>query len=330
MNSSLSASLASYRSLEIDAHVSLDDVLSKITQEMGELMEALENNDTSEIQKEAKDLLVNLLSASSRLGIGLFPDLTLSRIEPREIPQKIAIFHRMVAAIRSRYSRELHPPISEIRNLFDPLIATLLDLSGSDSHESVVTESIQKLRSRISEYVPLVELKDAIDEYPDFPKPGILFKDISPILRDEFLMRYASYEMAKHAKDADVIAGLDARGFIFGARVAEILEKPFVMVRKKGKLPGKTSGVGYSLEYGENAIEIQDGAIEPGQKVAIIDDLLATGGTLGAAASLVEKVGGKVSSLVCLISLDDPFLMSLESRKLLSESYPVKSILHYS
>lgn len=206
MNSSLSASLASYRSLEIDAHVSLDDVLSKITQEMGELMEALENNDTSEIQKEAKDLLVNLLSASSRLGIGLFPDLTLSRIEPREIPQKIAIFHRMVAAIRSRYSRELHPPISEIRNLFDPLIATLLDLSGSDSHESVVTESIQKLRSRISEYVPLVELKDAIDEYPDFPKPGILFKDISPILRDEFLMRYASYEMAKHAKDADVIA----------------------------------------------------------------------------------------------------------------------------
>jgi adenine phosphoribosyltransferase len=104
-------------------------------------------------------------------------------------------------------------------------------------------------------------------------------------------MQFACFELAKRAKNADVIAGLDARGFLFGIPVAQILNKPFVMIRKKGKLPGKTISTDYSLEYGENTIEIQGNAIQSGRNVVIVDDLLATGGTLLAAASLIEKIG---------------------------------------
>jgi adenine phosphoribosyltransferase len=139
-----------------------------------------------------------------------------------------------------------------------------------------VKVSTEKFRSRVTEYLPDIRLEDHIASYPDFPKPGILFRDISPLLAYPEALRYASFEMAKAAKDADVIAGLDARGFIFATRVAEILDKPFVMVRKKGKLPGETVGTDYSLEYGNNSIEIQKDAIKPGAKVALIDDLLAT------------------------------------------------------
>lgn len=329
MNNSLSTSLASYRSLEIDAHVSMEDVLSKITQEMGELMEAIEGHDDENIKKEAKDLLVNILSATSRMGEWIFPKSENTKYAPLEqIPIEIAKLHRVIAAIRLRYSRELHPPMEDIHAFFQPLIHTLLKLSGEEKFEDVVQQSILKLSSRVNDYIPMVDLKEEIAEYPDFPKPGILFRDISPILRSDFLMRYAAFEMAKHAKDADIIAGLDARGFIFATRVAEILDKPFVMIRKKGKLPGETVWADYSLEYGNNAIEIQKDAISPWSKVAIIDDLLATGGTLGAAASLVEKVWAEVSSLVCLIALDEPFLLDQPSRKVLRK-YKTESVLHY-
>lgn len=132
-------------------------------------------------------------------------------------------------------------------------------------------------------------------------------------------MRFAAFELAYQCRDADVIAGLDARGFLFGIAVADILQKPFVMIRKKGKLPGATVGTDYSLEYGDNSIEIQREAIVPGQRVAIIDDLLATGGTFAAAASLVEKVGGKVDSLLSVIALDEPGLLDCPARKRVGE-----------
>lgn len=171
------------------------------------------------------------------------------------------------------------------------LIGILLPLTRRTSLSPVITESITKFHSRVTEYLPDIRLEDHILSYSDFPKPGILFRDISPLLAHPEALRYAGYELARHAQDADVIAGLDARGFIFGTLVAQILEKPFVMIRKKGKLPGPTVGTDYSLEYGENSIEIQKDAIKPGQKVALVDDLLATGGTLEAAAQLIEKVG---------------------------------------
>jgi adenine phosphoribosyltransferase len=324
---SFAPSLHEYQSLELQAHISLDDVITKVSEEAYELREALSNNDPREIQKEAHDVLMNVISASSKLT-----DMSTLHLTPwvwdiTELDTLIALWSRQTASLRGRYSRE-KISLEQYRATLAPLLSILLSLSGKWELTDVIGESVAKFRSRVQGYLPDICLEDYIWAHADFPKPGILFRDISPLLADPEAFRYASFEMARHAQDADVIAGLDARGFLFWARIAEILEKPFVMIRKKGKLPGDTVGTHYSLEYGDNSIEIQKNAIKPGQKVAIIDDLLATWGTLEAAAGLIEKVGGTVEALICLIALDEPFLRDKPSRKNLAK-YKEKSVLHY-
>ena len=150
-----------------------------------------------------------------------------------------------------------------------------------------------------------MELKKYIRDVKDFPKEGILFRDISPLLANGEALSESIDEIAKFCNDADVIVGPDARGFIFGTPVAARLKKPFVMVRKPGKLPGKLIRESYDLEYGSNVLEIQEGMIKPGQKVVIVDDLMATGGTTNAIIDLIHKVGGEVLRVVVLIELED-------------------------
>lgn len=317
-----------YQSLELQAHIGPDDVIAKVSEEAYELREALASSDQTEIAKEAQDVLMNLLSASARITdidtLSFDPKMS----DPKDIERLINLWARQTMSLRGRYSRE-SVSLEEYRLTLSELINSLLPLTGKWSLPPVILESIAKFRKRVTEYLPDIHLEEHIASYPDFPKPWILFRDISPLLAHPEALRYAGYELARHAQDADVIAGLDARGFIFGTLVAQILEKPFVMIRKKGKLPGPTVGTDYSLEYGDNSIEIQSDAIMSGQKVTLIDDLLATGGTLEAAAKLIEKVGWKVDSLLCLIALDEPFLRDQPSRKNL-EKYRMKSILHYT
>ena len=135
-----------------------------------------------------------------------------------------------------------------------------------------------------------MNLKDHIRDVPDFPEPGILFKDITPLLKTPVALRYVIDKFADHYRDrpVDVILGIEARGFLFAAPLALQLGKPLVPVRKKGKLPFKTHSVEYALEYGEAAVEVHTDAITPGQRVLLVDDVLATGGTLAAAAQLIE------------------------------------------
>lgn len=167
-------------------------------------------------------------------------------------------------------------------------------------------------------------IEELIRNIPDFPKPGIQFKDITPVLADpEGLKRAIEwYAMAIDAAGgADVIAGIESRGFIFGSAVARKLNIGFVPIRKPGKLPFTTHRQTYSLEYGEDALEIHTDAVAQGEKVAIVDDLLATGGTAAAAVDLIEKIGAKVTSCTFLIELT--FLqgrqkLSLEQEKILS------------
>lgn len=148
-----------------------------------------------------------------------------------------------------------------------------------------------------------------LDEYirviPDFPKPGIMFRDITTVFQDADGMQVAIDEMQEKIKDLDfdVIAGAESRGFIFGAAMAYNLHKPLVLVRKKGKLPWKTESVDYDLEYGKATLEIHIDAVKPGQRVLIVDDLLATGGTIKAASELVEKLGGVVAGILVMIEL---------------------------
>jgi adenine phosphoribosyltransferase len=144
-----------------------------------------------------------------------------------------------------------------------------------------------------------------IRDIPDFPKPGIVFKDITPVLQHPEAFGQVIGAMADYArsKKPDVIVGIESRGFILGAPVALALDKGFVPVRKIGKLPHETVQCEYALEYGTAAVEMHKDAVSPGQRVIIIDDLLATGGTAAAAARLVEELGGQVVGMVFLIEL---------------------------
>lgn len=145
-----------------------------------------------------------------------------------------------------------------------------------------------------------------IRDIPDFPKPGIIFKDITPVLADgpAFQKLIDWYVMVmEEAGDIDIIAGIESRGFIFGAPIAERLGVGFVPIRKPGKLPFTTHKETYDLEYGTDTLEIHTDAVWQGARVAIIDDLLATGGTAGAAVNLVEKIGGEVAACAFVIEL---------------------------
>ncbi|MCA9812346.1 MAG: adenine phosphoribosyltransferase [Nitrosarchaeum sp.] len=152
-----------------------------------------------------------------------------------------------------------------------------------------------------------MNLKDKISEFPNFPKKGILFRDFSPILKDPSSLSYISDEFAKyfHPKNVDVFAGIESRGFILACILAARYNKGMIMIRKKGKLPGKTIKQSYKIEYGQDTIEIQKDILKEGQRVIICDDLLATGGTAKASAKLIEKLGGIISGFAFIIELTE-------------------------
>lgn len=149
-----------------------------------------------------------------------------------------------------------------------------------------------------------MNLKKYIRTVDDFPQKGVKFKDISLLLANGQALHYTIDEMAKLAEGADIIVGPDARGFLFGTPVAAKLSKPFIMVRKKGKLPGEVISCDYGLEYGRNILEIQKGLVKPGQKAVIVDDVLATGGTLEAITKLLTEQGVIISRIIVLMELD--------------------------
>ena len=150
-----------------------------------------------------------------------------------------------------------------------------------------------------------MELKNKIQSYPDFPKKGIVFRDIWPLVGDPDVFNFITDSFERHFRDkGDVIVGIESRGFVFGVALANRLRKPFVPIRKQGKLPGNTVAVNYEIEYGKDAMEIQSDVLSHGQRVIIIDDLLATGGTASAAVKLVEKIGGDVIGLGFVVTLN--------------------------
>ena len=171
----------------------------------------------------------------------------------------------------------------------------------------------------------LSKLRAAVRDVVDFPKPGITFKDITPILKDGALFRESIEVFLQQCrgKTIDKIAGIDARGFLFGSPVAYALGVGFVPLRKKGRLPFQTESARYSLEYGEAEMELHIDAIERGEKIVLIDDLLASGGTSASAATLIKKVGGNLVEAIFLIELE-----FLHGRKKL-EATPVTSFLKY-
>lgn len=169
------------------------------------------------------------------------------------------------------------------------------------------------------------KIEDYVRSIPDFPEPGIIFRDVTSILQDADGLKLAIDSMQECLKDTevDVIVGTESRGFMFGVPIAYNLHKLFVPVRKKGKLPCETVSRSYDLEYGSATIEMHRDSIKPGQKVAVIDDLIATGGTVEAAVKLIEELGGEVVKIVFLMEL-----AGLKGREKLA-GYDVASVIRY-
>ena len=170
-----------------------------------------------------------------------------------------------------------------------------------------------------------MNIADYIAEIPDYPKPGVLFRDITTLLADGEAFHEAIEQMAAKVADLDfdLIIGSEARGFLFGTPLAYKLRKPFALVRKKGKLPRQTVSADYALEYGTATLEMHKDSIRPGQKVLIVDDLMATGGTIQAMARLTETLGGSVAGVLVLMELKD-----LGGREILKD-YRLESVVVY-
>ena len=168
-------------------------------------------------------------------------------------------------------------------------------------------------------------VKDYVTDIPDFPEPGIIFRDITSVIGDADGLKLAVDEMQAMLDGVkfDAIAGLESRGFLFGMPIAYNLGKPFIPVRKKGKLPRETVSASYELEYGTAEIERHKDDVKPGMRVVLIDDLIATGGTLCAAAQLFEQLGASIAKIVCLLELK-----GLDGRSRL-EGYPVDTVIAY-
>lgn len=171
----------------------------------------------------------------------------------------------------------------------------------------------------------MLDLTKYIRDIPDFPKPGILFRDISPLLASPEALTETTHRIADHYRNAkiDKIAAIEARGFLFGVPLAMELNVGIIPVRKPGKLPGETISYSYELEYGSDALEIQSDAIKPGDRILVIDDLLATGGTVDACCKLIEQVGGTIAGCAFVIELS-----SLGGVERLTDYHPM-SLLSY-
>ena len=169
------------------------------------------------------------------------------------------------------------------------------------------------------------KIEEYVRSISDFPEPGIIFRDITSVLQDADGLQLAIDSMIKllDGVDFDVVAGTESRGFIFGVPIAYEMHKPFVPVRKKGKLPCETISQSYDLEYGQATIEMHKDSIKPGQKVVLVDDLIATGGTIEAAIKLVEQLGGEVVKVIFLMEL-----AGLKGRERL-KGYDVASVITY-
>lgn len=172
-------------------------------------------------------------------------------------------------------------------------------------HEVLENDLLIPYGSQSKEKIMAKTVADYVRTIPDFPEKGIMFRDITTVLADADGFKLAIDDLVKalDGLDFDVIAGTESRGFIFGTPLAYLLHKPFVLIRKKGKLPAETVEQTYDLEYGSATIEMHKDSIKPGQKVVLVDDLIATGGTIEAAAKLVEKLGGEVVKMLFVMEL---------------------------
>lgn len=326
MKTRLQEQMSEYKSIETYSHITLDDVLNKVTQEIWELIEASLDWNKEEMYKEAGDVIVNILSVCEELWIDIDTAWKKTEINSDKVAILLGKWNSKVQWLRNRYSRE-DVNIEEVQTITSDLVKAVLNYSDPNMDLShIIKRNTSKFDNRKELYKPQINLLDYIESYEWFPKPWINFKDIWPMLKSKEALDFAVKEISAKCSDSDVIGWLDARGFIFWSLVAKELWKPFVMLRKKWKLPWVTKGVSYWLEYWKDNLEIQEWSIKKWQKVSLIDDLLATWWTIKAAIDLVEGLGWVINNLSFVISLDEKELAWQESRKQLNW-YNINSLI---
>lgn len=317
-----------YKCFERSEHISVDDVLNKVTQEVVELIWAIESNKKHDIYSEAGDVLINIISIAQELGFDISELLSTQAGEKQNMISLLWAWNEQIQALRWRYSRKQWS-FEELELLTKSFISTILNYTDPDRDVTEkLKDNLYRLIERKNMYKQNINVKDYIAEYPDFPKKGINFKDISPILTSPDAMRFVCHEMAEKCRWADKIVALDARGFIFAPIISEILGIPWVMCRKKWKLPWETLTQSYDLEYGSATIELQVWAVNQWEKIAIIDDLLATGGTAMATVNLIKKLWWNIHHVAFVIALQEEFLLSQDHRQEL-QLYPHSSVVSY-
>ncbi len=322
--------IESYKKNEILAHVELDDVIIKVTQELWEMLEAKMDNNLQELVKETADTIVNILSASK--WVDVIPDIekisNIENVSSKQLFIQMKKWTQAIQGLRKRYSRD-NISKDELKTITEVFVSHVLSYWWVQKNlEEILHTNSTKFQNRIDDYKPKIDLKKHISEYQDFPKAPVSFKDISPLLTSPEAMRYLSFELAQKCIWTDVIVWLDARWFLFWPLVADILHIPFVMIRKKWKLPGETINQEYSKEYWVDIMEIQEWSILPWQKVALIDDLLATWWTMDAAWKLIEKLWWNVHKILSVVQINDEFCSQMREKYNLNR-YEVESILHY-
>ena len=326
----LNTLLEKNKQLEDLAVLDLDAILHKATQEVGEVLEASQENDLDHLVEEKGDAILNILSVMYRLDPT--QEITLWTTDKPTTLTDIAIqyakWNDLVQKHRGIYARRT-VDIATVKEATTTLVTSILSLTNTQaktalSFEEIISPTIQKFVERAEAYGPHVDLKAFITTIPDKPEPGVMFRDIGPLLWNSRAFAYTIQELTEllRHEQIDVIVGLDARGFLFAPTVAKELWKWFVRVRKDGKLQCEVLKQAASKEYGTGDIQTMPvGAIQPGQRVAIIDDVL----TALAAAQLVEQAWGTVVQLSFVIWLD-----YLPGKELLEKhGYTIQTLVDY-
>ena len=287
-----------------------DSIIHKAMQEGLELVESLTSHNLDHIQEELWDALSNILSAYSRITGQYIIDILSTKKQHSLCDIAIALWERnsQIQKYRGIYSRNTIDAL-KLQHSTEKVISIIQSCVWQRwltmDIEHLLQLNLKKFENRLSEYKHQINLDEYIHDIPDFPKPWIVFKDISPLLHNPRAFSYAVHTMSVSMKNSDVIVWLDARGFIFWSAIAHLLQKPFVMIRKKWKLPWDCLEDSYTLEYWSNIQIIQKDSIHQWSKVAIIDDLLATGWSMQSAIRLIQSLWAQVQWCHVLIELSD-------------------------
>jgi len=323
----LSSIINKTHELEDNNIIELDDIIHKVTQEIGEVLEAIQWWNKEEIIDEIGDAVSNILSVHSRL-IGTIPS-TIDSIKTKPIDLAIQWYKRndTIQKYRGRYSRS-SKTATQVTQETQTILAILQWLAEQYGDNIDITQlcqqTLEKFNGREQSYNSKIKLEKFIKS---IPHNGVDFKDIAPLLADNKAFKRTVLQLSKQVQEADVIACFDARWFIFGAPVALQTGKPLVMIRKSGKLPGEVISVWYTKEYEKDNTweqqEIQKDSIQKWQKIALIDDVLATGWTTKAWCQLIEQLGATVSWCHFVI-----WLNALPGKDILKD-YPIHTLVEY-